>query len=375
MHSDSGPPVFSSGYILTFTQLQQNIKITLIACIALAFVAGCRSRSPLASIPSDPASACSSIALAPEALFEGAKPGVAVVRSGSMEGSAFVIRHTATSTLLVTNSHVVGQSQTINTKWSDGTQESGRVVANAGGETPLTDLALVEVQGIKGRSLVLKSQPPSVGADVVAIGSPQGLEYSLTRGVVSSVRDNGKLLQIDAPINPGNSGGPVLDKSGCVVGVATFKLDDSEGLNFAISSSLIDAFLRDVQGFHSTSGQASTRRSTSPSSPFSTVPSSPRVGPAPGSPQSANCWFQTSLGSQQLFGSSCRISSQGASQGRTSFELIDARGAKRVLYLRSNQTAEVYMGGQRFDGTWIEDPDGDLRIHIEPGVFAFTPPS
>jgi serine protease Do len=326
-------------------------------------------------MPSNRPSACSNIALTPEALFEGAKPGVAVVRSGSMEGSAFVIRHTATTTLLLTNSHVVGQSQTINIKWSDGTQQPGSVIANAGGETPLTDLALLEVQGIKGRSLVLKGQSPSVGADVVAIGSPQGLEYSLTRGVVSSVRDNGKLLQVDAPINPGNSGGPVLDKSGCVVGVATFKLDDSEGLNFAISSSLIEAFLRDAQGFQSAAGQASTRPPTSPASPFLSVPPSPRVGPEPDSSQSPNCWFQESAGSQQLSGSSCRISSMGASQGRISFELIDAAGVKRVLYLRSNQTAEVYMSGQRFDGTWLEDPDGDIRIHIEPGVFAFTPPS
>lgn len=292
-----------------------------------------------------------------------------------MEGSAFVVRHAASSTLLVTNSHVVGQSKTINIKWSDGSQDSGRVVANAGGETPLTDLALVEVQGVKGRALVLKGQPPSVGADVVAIGSPQGLEYSLTRGVVSSLRDNGKLLQIDAPINPGNSGGPVLDKSGCVVGAATFKLDDSEGLNFAISSSLIESFLRNAPRFQSTAGQLVSPPPATPGSPFSAFPSSPRVGPTPGSPQSANCWFQTSDGSQQLSGSSCRISSQWASQGRISIELIDAGGVKRVLYLRSNQTAEVYMGGQRFDGTWLEDPDGDIRIHIEPGVFAFTPPS
>ena len=78
---------------------------------------------------------------------------------------------------------------------------------------------------------------------MVAIGARKGLEFSLTRGVLSSLRDAGDILQIDAPINPGNSGGPVLDRSGCVVGVATFKLSDSEGLNFAVAASVVEHFL------------------------------------------------------------------------------------------------------------------------------------
>ena len=74
---------------------------------------------------------------------------------------------------------------------------------------------------------------------MVAIGAPKGLEFSLSRGVVSSLRENDEILQIDAPINPGNSGGPVIDRTGCVVGVVTFKLEDSEGLNFAMAASRI----------------------------------------------------------------------------------------------------------------------------------------
>ena len=363
------------GEILLLIRYRPYSLFKPIVLIAFVLLAGCRTRLPNVSRPMTPDSACSSTPLAPEVLFEGAKSGVAVVRSGSTIGSAFVIRHTASSTLLLTNSHVIGRSQVINIKWSDGSQDSGRVIANAGGVTPLSDLALVEVQGRKGRALVLKGQTPSVGADVVAIGSPQGLEYSLTRGVVSSVRHNGKLLQIDAPINPGNSGGPVLDRSGCVVGMATFKLDDSEGLNFAISSSLIELFLRDFQSLQSSNGRPVIPSGTSPASPFSSAPSSPRVAPPLVSPQKANCWFQMSPGSPKLSGSRCRIISQPASQGRIAFELTDAGGITRVLYILSNRTVEVYMGGQRFDGTWFEDPDGDLRIHIQPGVFVFTPPS
>ncbi len=292
-----------------------------------------------------------------------------------MEGSAFVVRHTTNSTLLITNLHVVSGSSLVNLKWSDGRQDSGVVIANAGGDTPQADLALIEIQGVVGRVLILKNSPPGVGADVVAIGSPQGLEFSLTRGVLSSLRDNAQILQIDAPINPGNSGGPILDKSGCVVGVATFKLDDSEGLNFGIASSVVDAFLQSVNTSQGNSGQAISPASPPQSTPFSSVPPSGPVRPYTGSTQGANCWFQNVPGSHQLSGSSCQITARGASQGRIGIELIDQFGAKRVIYLRSDQTVEVYLGGQRFDGRWNKDEDGDLHVHIEPGVFAFKPPS
>jgi serine protease Do len=77
-----------------------------------------------------------------------------------------------------------------------------------------------------------------VGQDVIAIGSPLGLEGTVTRGIVSGLRSLGKipLVQIDAAINPGNSGGPLLDASGQVIGVNTLKLRPStaESLGFAI---------------------------------------------------------------------------------------------------------------------------------------------
>jgi hypothetical protein len=55
--------------------------------------------------------------------------------------------------------------------------------------------------------------------------------------------------------------------------------------------------------------------------------------------------------------------------------LINANGLKRVVYLRPDKGAEVYVGGQRFDGNWQEDQDGDLRVQIEPEVFAFRSPT
>ena len=91
-----------------------------------------------------------------------------------------------------------------------------------------------------------------VGTDVVAIGTPLGLEWSLSKGVVSAIRKdkkrkdpksmNGiKFIQTDAAINPGNSGGPLIaTETGTVIGVNTFKQVRSdteiEGLNFAVSA-------------------------------------------------------------------------------------------------------------------------------------------
>ncbi|WP_255002205.1 S1C family serine protease [Cyanobium sp. HWJ4-Hawea] len=340
----------------------------------LGLMTGCQSRLSKQEVVEPSSPECSSQALSPEVLFEGAKPGVAVVRTGSMEGSAFVIRHTASSTYLITNSHVVGDASSVALKWSDGNQDTATVVANSGASTPQADLALLEVRGVRGRALVLKPIAPSVGADIVAIGAPQGLEFSLTRGVVSSLRENGQILQIDAPINPGNSGGPILDKSGCVVGVATFKLDNSEGLNFALSSSMIDDFLVKSIGNSGASTFFSTR-SGSPSSPFSASTPPAQAGPSPSQINGSNCWFQESPGSQQLVGSLCQIAVRNFSQSRIEVQLINSNGLKRVIYLLPGNAAEVYVGGKRFNGNWLEDKDGDLRVQIEPEVFAFRSPT
>jgi S1-C subfamily serine protease len=76
------------------------------------------------------------------------------------------------------------------------------------------------------------------GARVIAIGSPQGLENTISDGILSAIREQKgiRYLQITAPISPGSSGGPILNESGEVVGVATFQLDRGQNLNFAIAA-------------------------------------------------------------------------------------------------------------------------------------------
>jgi len=113
-----------------------------------------------------------------------------------------------------------------------------------------TDLALLKIDEKDLPTLVLLAQQrPRVGQLVFAIGSPEGLQNSVTMGVVSAVSrqaDPAKPLtyvQTDAPINPGNSGGPLVDMNGSVVGINTFILSQgggSEGLGFAIPARIVD---------------------------------------------------------------------------------------------------------------------------------------
>jgi hypothetical protein len=78
-----------------------------------------------------------------------------------------------------------------------------------------------------------------VGERVLTMGSPLGLQGSVTTGVVSSIRDDPfgagfKMIQTDASINPGNSGGPLVNEKAEVVGIIRYKIDGTENLNFAI---------------------------------------------------------------------------------------------------------------------------------------------
>lgn len=104
------------------------------------------------------------------------------------------------------------------------------------------DLIVLEVDSSLGEPLVkadFSVPKPEIGAEIYVIGNPLGYTKSIVTGLVSAVRVDEKekteYLQISAPINPGNSGGPIFDANGAVVGVATLKRSDAEGIGFAIS--------------------------------------------------------------------------------------------------------------------------------------------
>ncbi len=149
---------------------------------------------------------------------------------------------------IITNAHVVGSAKIINLVNFKGEEFTGRVV-KVGTEV---DLALIKVNK-RGTPVEFRDRTNKikVGTEVEAIGHPKGYDYSINRGVVSSLREISlidfgrkvKYIQSDVPINPGNSGGPLyIDDQ--VIGVNTWRDKRvTEGLNFAIYYSEVIDFV------------------------------------------------------------------------------------------------------------------------------------
>ena len=150
-------------------------------------------------------------------------------------GSGFVISQEG---FILTNNHVVEDAEQIKVKLANGKEYDAKVV----GRDPKTDLALVKIDGVKDlHPLTLgNSEDLKVGSWVVAIGSPFGLEQTVTQGIVSGkgrVIGSGPyddFIQTDASINPGNSGGPLINMKGEVIGINTAINPSGQGIGFAI---------------------------------------------------------------------------------------------------------------------------------------------
>jgi hypothetical protein len=171
-------------------------------------------------------------------------PAVATLYSVGSDltlGSGFFINDHGT---LVTNHHVLEGARIASAKLYDGRLCPIKMVL---ADDPAADLMKVQVEVGEYRTpfLLLESRSPALGQHVVAIGSPEGLEGTVSEGIVSGVgRDIGgavamPMLQITAPISHGSSGGPVLNLSGEVVGVAALINTEGENLNFAVPASRI----------------------------------------------------------------------------------------------------------------------------------------
>ncbi|MFF8944598.1 S1C family serine protease [Streptomyces sp. NPDC014864] len=228
------------------------------------------------------------------AIAEAVSPSVveinATLGNGSSTGSGVI---TTSGGEVVTNNHVVAGASSVKVRTSDGKQYSARVV----GTDSSKDLALVELEGASGLKAASlgDSAGVSVGDQVVAIGSPEGLTGTVTSGIVSALdrdvtvstgesqgqQDGGgeqwpfefggrefngdtgsstttyKAIQTDASLNPGNSGGALIDANGDVIGInsamytAASSTDSSGagsvGLGFAIPADTVKADLAELR--------------------------------------------------------------------------------------------------------------------------------
>src|SRR5665213_2805385 len=146
---------------------------------------------------------------------------------------------------VLTNNHVVEGADAITVKLADKREFPGVVV----GRDPKTDLAVVKIKGASDLSALAfgDSDGVEVGDWVLAVGSPFGLEQTVSHGIISAkgrvigAGPYDDFLQTDAAIHPGNSGGPLLDIRGRVIGINTAVASESggsEGVGFAIPSNL-----------------------------------------------------------------------------------------------------------------------------------------
>jgi S1-C subfamily serine protease len=169
-----------------------------------------------------------------EDVISRAMPAVVRVESAGGFGSGFFV---APDTIL-TNVHVVGSSRSVTIRRTDGRTASARVDTTA----PEFDIAIVRIGNPDADQPTLtmgSGTRARAGQEVIALGTPLGLQNTVTRGIVSAVRDVGgvTLVQTDAAINPGNSGGPLLDRHGSVIAIATMGMrsEVAQGLSFGVA--------------------------------------------------------------------------------------------------------------------------------------------
>ena len=163
-------------------------------------------------------------------------------------GSGFIIDKDG---YIVTNNHVIENADEIKVKLADEREFEAELV----GRDPNTDLALIRIKDASDL-VPLKlgdSDALLVGSWVVAVGSPFGLEQTVTAGIVSAKgRALGSgpyddFIQTDASINPGNSGGPLLNMDGEVVGINTAIVPNGQGIGFAIPVSMAQGIVKQLQ--------------------------------------------------------------------------------------------------------------------------------
>ena len=191
-----------------------------------------------------------------EAVAKSVLPSVVKINvkgaQGEGSGSGIII---SSDGEILTNNHVValaGQGGELSVNFNDGSAKKATVV----GTDPLTDLAVIKAEGVSGLhpATIGRSTQVHVGENVVAIGSPFGLEATVTSGIVSALNrpvsvgsESGQggqdttypAIQTDAAINPGNSGGPLVDLNGDVVGInSSIRTASSGGLDSSSGGSI-----------------------------------------------------------------------------------------------------------------------------------------
>jgi len=195
-------------------------------------------------------------------LFKKASPAVVLVLTKDGIGSGSLL---TASGLILTNWHVVGDHNNVQVAFMPSKRgklsKDNLLDATVIKRDEVSDLALLKLEKRPSREITpLKlgsTDDLEIGADVHAIGHPEGEFWTYTKGYVRQLRpdyewsesEDGEkhrvdlVIQTQTPINPGNSGGPLLDNDGVIVGVNSFVLSSAEGINYAISVEDVNTFI------------------------------------------------------------------------------------------------------------------------------------
>jgi tetratricopeptide (TPR) repeat protein len=173
------------------------------------------------------------------ALIKKVVPSIVVILNYDQEGK---IRSQGTGFFIdksggvITNYHVLHEASRSEIKTLDGRGYPIKGIVTEDQEGDLIRVS-VDIPEEKVRPLPISPDQPEVGEKIVVIGTPLGLDQTVSDGIVSAIREIpgfGKIMQMTAPISPGSSGSPVLNMKGEVIGVATFLLLAGQNLNFAV---------------------------------------------------------------------------------------------------------------------------------------------
>ncbi len=172
-------------------------------------------------------------------LIKKVEPSIVVILTYNKEGknlgqgSGFFINKEGD---VITNSHVLQEASRAVIRTTDGREYSVKKVLVEDKEGDLIRIS-VDIPGEAVRPLPVTIKLPDVGERIIVIGTPLGLDKTVSDGIVSAVREIpafGKIIQVTAPISPGSSGSPVINMKGEVIGIATFFVVAGQNLNFAI---------------------------------------------------------------------------------------------------------------------------------------------
>ncbi|MEW5814980.1 MAG: trypsin-like peptidase domain-containing protein [Spirochaetota bacterium] len=158
---------------------------------------------------------------------------------------------------LITNHHIIDSE--VNPKYEGysrlyirlSNSKADRLPAKVVGYDQIFDIALIKIEVDAPYIFSLNDKEDFLpGEKIYAIGSPAGLENTITSGIISATRRRflqmGDAMQVDVPVNPGNSGGPLLNDNGELVGVVFAGLEQFEGINFAIPAHWVSTILPDL---------------------------------------------------------------------------------------------------------------------------------